>query len=104
MGKHSGEHEEPELYVPHGREMLVLAGGVTGTLIAWGFLVVQAIGFGGDARDGHGVAWIFLFLATVGATACMFMALILGNKLRLLLKGVEPVKPTKVPGGRRAAR
>lgn len=90
--------------MPHGREMLVLAGGVTGTLIAWGFLVVQAISFGGKARDGEGAAWIFLFLATLGATACMFMALILGNKLRMLLRGEEPIKPTRVPGGRRAAR
>jgi len=104
MGKHSGDHHEPELYVPHGRTMLTLAGGATATLIAWGFLVVQAIGFGGDAKDGQGAAWIFLFLATLGATACMFMALILGNKLRLLLKGEEPIKPTKAPGGRRAAR
>lgn len=92
------------MYVPHSRQMLILAAGVTGTLIAWGFLVVQAIAFGGKARDGQGAAWIFLFLATVGATACMFMALILGNKLRLLLKGEEPIKPTRVQGGRRAAR
>lgn len=92
------------MYVPHGREMLILAGGVTATLIAWGFLVVQAIEFGGNARDGQGAAWFFLFLATVGATACMFMSLILGNKLRLLLKGEEPVKPTRLPGGRRASR
>lgn len=103
MGKHSGD-PEPEMYLPHGREMLTLAGGATATLIAWGFLVIQAIRFGADARDGQGAAWIFLFLATLGATACLFMTLILGNKLRLLLKGEERVKPTKVPGGRRAAR
>lgn len=103
MGKHSGDHE-PEMYVPHGREMLKLAGGVTATLVAWGFLVVQAVSFGGDAKDSGGAAWIFLFLATLGATACLFVTMILGNKLRLLLKGIEPVKPTKVPGGRRAAR
>lgn len=104
MGKHSGDHDEPEMYVPHGREMLILAGGATGTLIAWGFLVVQAIRFGGNARDGSGAAWVFLFFATLGATACMFMALILGNKLRRLLKGEEPVKPTKIQGGHRAGR
>ncbi|MCX6397201.1 MAG: hypothetical protein NTV23_11990 [Propionibacteriales bacterium] len=101
MGRHSGDHDEPELHIPHGRTMLVLAGSVTATLIAWGFLVVQAIKFGGNARDGQGAAWVFLFLATLGATACMFMALILGTKLRALLKGEEPVKPPRVQGGRR---
>jgi len=104
MGKHSGEQHEPELYVPHGRAMIVLAAGATATLVAWGFLVIQAISFGAAAKDGKGAAWVFLFLATLGATACLFMALILGNKLRLLLKGDEPIKPTRIPGGRRASR
>lgn len=95
-----------ETYVPHARQMMILAAAVAATLIAWAFLVAQAISFGRTAKDGEGVAWVFLFLATLGATACMLVCLILGNKLRLLLKGEVPeVKASeRTPGGRRAAR
>jgi hypothetical protein len=76
---------------------------VTVTMVAWGFLVAEAIDFGGKARSGQPSAWIFLFFATIGATACMFLALILGNKLRLLLRGEHPIQRTHV-GGRRIGR
>lgn len=84
--------------------MLKLAGGITVTVVAWGFLVAQAISFGTEARDGQGSAWVFLFLATVGATACLFLTIILGSRLHRLLKGEELVKATKITGGRRASR
>ncbi|MET3962790.1 hypothetical protein ABIE44_002724 [Marmoricola sp. OAE513] len=103
VGKHSGQHE-PEMHIPHARKMLALAGGVTATLVAWGFLVVAAVDLAGKARDGQGVAWLFVFLATLGATACMFLTMILGNKLRLLMKGEEQVVVTRIPGGRRARK
>ena len=84
---------------------------MTGTVIAWGLLVFAAIDFGGKARDGEPGNWWFLALATVGAMACMFLAILLG----------EPVAgrdaragPTDAPrrtasnggkhGGKRAAR
>lgn len=95
---------QPDLHVPHAKQMKTLAASVAATAVAWVFLVVRAIGFGRDATDSGGAAWVFLFLATLGATACMFLGIILGNKLRLLLKGEAPAQPVRTPGGRRAAR
>jgi hypothetical protein len=88
------------------RRLLVLALGITATLVAWGFLVWAAIDFGGQARNGESAAWAFLALATVGATACLFLTLILGNKVLATLRAVAspPVRAGAVPGGRRAAR
>ena len=42
-------------------------------VVAWGFLVWAAIDFGRTARGGHGQAWWFLALASVGAVACLFL-------------------------------
>ena len=81
----------------------MLALGITLTLIAWGFLVWAAIDFGADARGGETLAWVFLALATLGATACLFVTLILGSKLATTLRGEAATRPV-VPGGRRAAR
>jgi len=105
VGKHSGEPVE-ELPQPVQRERLLkLAGGLTATLIAWGYLVFLAIDFGSAARDGDGFAWVLLILSTVGATACMFVTLILGNKVLATLRGESPPPPRATPpGGRRAAR
>ena len=58
-------------------ELLVLALGVTASVVAWGYLVVAAIDFGASARQGDGAAWGFLALASLGAVACLFVALIL---------------------------
>lgn len=101
VGRHSGERTETPP-VPRGR-LLVLALGITATLVAWGFLVWEAINFGSQARDGEAPAWAFLALATIGATACLFLTLILGNKVLGTLRGQPPVR-TPVAGGRRAAR
>lgn len=106
VGKHSGERAEPE---PSGspvrRRLLVLALGITLTLVAWGFLVWAAIDFGAEARGGEAPAWFFLALATVGATACLFVTLILGNKVLATLRGdVPPPRDARPTGGRRAAR
>lgn len=57
--------------------LLALALGVTASVVAWGYLVVSAIDFGAAARDGDGAAWWFLALASLGAVACLFVALIL---------------------------
>ena len=87
VSKHSGTRAErhrparsPRPAAPRGR-LLVLACGVTVTLVAWGFLVYAAIEFGKDARAGQDTAWAFLAVATIGAAACLFATLLLGMKV-----------------------
>ena len=94
MGKHSGEsHAAP----PAARGPLaLLAAGISATLIAWGFLVWVAIDFGAEARAGDALAWVFLVLATIGATACLFLTLLLGSKILGALGG-EPRPPKRGP-------
>lgn len=101
VGKHSGE-PAPSQPLPR-RRLLGLALGITATLVAWGFLVWAAIDFGSQARGGETPAWAFVALATVGATACLFVTLILGNKVLATLRGEAPARPVSVPGGRRRA-
>ena len=88
------------------RRLLLLALGVTATLVAWGFLVWAAIDFGGQARAGATTAWAFLALATVGAAACLFVTLILAGKIIEAFRSpLDPSPHTLVPpGGRRARR
>ena len=100
VGKHTGEPTERRP-LPR-RRLLVLALGITLTLVAWGFLVWAAIDFGADARGGETLAWVFLALATLGATACLFVTLILGTKVLAVLRGETPHPRTA--GGRRASR
>src|SRR3954453_22381174 len=100
VGKHSGERAEVEP-LPR-RRLLALAIGITATLVAWGLLVWAAIDFGGRARDGETPAWVFLALATIGATACLFLTLILVNKMLAMLRGGSEPRAV-VPGGRRRA-
>ena len=100
VGKHSGTAAEP-VPLPR-RRLLLLALGITLTLVAWGFLVWAAIDFGARARDGEGAAWAFAALATVGATACLLVTLILVARLLATLRGgTEP--RAVVQGGRRRA-
>lgn len=101
VGKHTGEPVE-ESGPPLRKRLLALTLGVTATLVAWGFLVWAAIDFGGKARDGESLGWLFLLLATLGATACLFVTMILTQKLLGTLRGEAPRPPT--PGGKRAAR
>ena len=90
---------------PRRRALLLLALGITATLVAWGVLVWAAIDFGREARAGEPDAWVFLGLATVGAAACLFLTLILGARAVSIAQGKErPKPPPRVPGGRRAAR
>jgi nitrogen fixation/metabolism regulation signal transduction histidine kinase len=78
---------------------------VTITLVAWGVLVFAAIDFGREARSNDPDAWTFLALASVGATACLFLTMILGARLIALVRRreVPPARTRRVPG-RRAAR
>ena len=103
VGKHSGDAvDEPPRVVHRGR-LIRLAIGITIAIVAWGYLVSAAIHFGGQARDGQHSSWVFLGCATLGATACMFVLLMLGSKALATLRGEVPGKPTS-GGGRRAAR
>ncbi len=50
-------------------------------VIAWGVLVWAAISSGRSARGGDSTAWVFMGLASVGAAACLFVALMLTTAL-----------------------
>jgi hypothetical protein len=58
--------------------------GLVVALAAWLGMVVGAIGAGREARDGDG-GWLLVGLGTVGAVACLLLALLTGARsLRLL--------------------
>jgi hypothetical protein len=92
--------------------LLALAAGVTLAVVAWGYLVYAAIDFGSSARGGESAAWGFLALASVGAVACLFVALMLIPRLMHRLREHGPSAtstptPPDLPrpvGGRRASR
>jgi hypothetical protein len=74
-------------------------------VVAWGYLVYLAIDFGTTARGGDVTAWWLLGLATIGAIACLFVAMMLISRLVARLKAGAPSPgPPRPPGGRRAAR
>ena len=86
--------------------MLLLAGGITLSVVAWGYLVYAAIDFGANARAGESGSWALLVLASVGAVACLFVGLLLvARLLRMLgvMKREEPAPPRPI-GGKRATR
>lgn len=108
-GKRAGSRrgaKPPRRFQPR---LLVLALGITLSIVAWGYLVWAAIDFGSAARGGDGRAWGFLALAALGAVACLFVGLMLLARLARdlgLVAPAEPKQPTppRAPGGRRAAR
>ena len=102
MGKHSGEPAAPPP-LPR-RRLLFLALGIVATLVAWGVLVLAAIDFGSQARGGEKPAWVFTGLATVGATACLLVTLILVARFFSALRRQAPVSDPLPGGGRRVAR
>jgi hypothetical protein len=110
-GRHSGQPRADDAAPAEAASagtavpLLLLALGITGAVVAWGYLVYLAIDFGTTARDGDGTAWWFLILATAGAIACLFVGMMLGIRLaaRLRANSGPPAGP-RPPGGRRAAR
>lgn len=94
--------------------LLVLALGITLSVVAWGYLVYAAVDFGSSARGGDSASWGYLALASAGAVACLFLGLILlariARALGLLAEPTprEPPAPPRDPdlprGGRRASR
>jgi hypothetical protein len=90
---------------PSTGPLLLLALGITAAVVAWGYLVYLAIDFGTQARDGDAAGWWLLALSTVGAIACLFVAMMLGTRLFARLRPAAPPSgPPRPPGGRRAAR
>lgn len=80
------------------RKTLLLTLAVTLCVVAWGYLVLAAIDFGATARSGESGAWLFLGLACLGATACLFAGLMLGARLlRSLGIIADPVEPEPQP-------
>lgn len=90
--------------------LLLLAIGVTGAAVAWGYLVYAAIDFGTSARGGDAQSWWFLGMAAVGAVACLFIGLILVARMSRAvgitkLPGPKPVRDPDLPtGGHRSSR
>lgn len=106
-GKRAGDRQKQGFRPAY----LVLAVGITLSLVAWGYLVYAAIDFGATARqDGDSAAWAFLVLAAIGAVACLFLAMMLIVRLSraLGLTHAPDPKPRRDPdapkGGKRAAR
>jgi hypothetical protein len=124
-GKRAGSRRGPRRRKGFRPALLLLALGVTASVVAWGYLVYAAIDFGSTARGGDPDAWWFLAVASLGAVACLFVGLMLVVRLlrRLGITSAPPLKdPSKDPpkatepdapppgdkprpiGGRRAAR
>jgi hypothetical protein len=76
-GKRAGSRRGPRRQATFQPVLLLLALGITGCVVAWGYLVYAAVDFGSTARDGDPDAWWFLALASLGAVACLFVGLML---------------------------
>ncbi|WP_141003919.1 hypothetical protein [Nocardioides humi] len=92
-------------------DLLLLAAGITVSIVAWGYLIIAAIDFGATARhDGKTSAWAFLAVAALGAMLCLFLAFMLAIRLSraLGLTSSPTPRPKRDPdtpkGGKRAAR
>lgn len=108
-GKRAGARRGPRAASTPWPKVLLLGAAITASVVAWGYLVYAAIDFGGSARQGRSAGWVLMALATVGAMACLFLALMLISRLLRALgltAAPEPREPAppRVPGGRRAAR
>ncbi len=106
-GKRAGTRQKAKFRA----DLLLLAIGITCSVVAWGYLVFAAIDFGATARhDGKTQAWFFLGLASLGAMACLFLGFMLAVRFARslgLASSPEP-RPRRDPaapkGGKRAAR
>lgn len=108
---HTGKRAGPRRKRAFSPAFLLLAIGVTFSVVAWGYLVKAAIDFGSTARGGDQDAWWFLALASLGAVACLFVGLMLVSRilrrLGITSSGSTPAapkseaKPARPVGGHR---
>jgi hypothetical protein len=54
-------------------------------IVAWFLLVGAAIDFGGSAKEGKAISWLFMLLATLGAIACLVLVMLLVNRTLIAL-------------------
>ena len=66
--------------------------------VAWFFLVRAAIDFGGTAKGGKEIAWVFMTFATVGAIGCLVLVLVLVSRA---LTALGLIGETKTPTSHR---
>ncbi len=78
--------------------MLLLAGGVTLTLVAWGVLLYAAVDFGQAAEKGQSSAWVFLAIAVIAASICLSLGLYLMVRIIRLLRGASAPVALLAPG------
>jgi hypothetical protein len=78
---HTGKRVGPRRKRGFSPALLLLSIGVTLCVVAWGYLVKAAIDFGSTAREGDQDAWWFLGVASLGAVACLFVALMLASRI-----------------------
>lgn len=108
-GKRAGTRRGPRRRARFQPALLLLAVGITGCVVAWGYLVYAAIDFGTTARSGDQTAWWFLALAALGAVACLFVGLMLVARVSRRLgitrppERPDPDAPPRPVGGRRAS-
>ncbi len=99
-GKRSGSRKGARSAITVRPVIAAYAAAITGAVIAWGYLVFAAIDFGVSARGGNATAWWLLGLASVGAMACMFVALMLVARLtRALGLTSTPTRGPQEDGG-----
>ena len=85
--------------------VIALASALTATVVGWGILVVAAVDFGISARTGETGDWWFLALATMGAIACLLLAILLLSRiLEVLRRPTASPAPVRPAGGKRRAR
>jgi hypothetical protein len=83
MGRHGGSDGAARPV----RRLLLTALLTLGGGLGWWLLVMLAIDFGGAARRGSAMSWLLLVAASVGAVACLFVALWFGWRM-LVLTGI----------------
>lgn len=76
-GKRAGTRRGPKQSRSWRPDVLAYAAGTTLATIGWGLLVWLAIRSGTSARAGSGQHWLWLALASLGAIACLFVAMML---------------------------
>ena len=95
-GRHSAPQERRAVPV---RSLLGYAVGALLSAAAWAILVNAAIDFGRTARDGEGVAWVFVALAVIGAIGCLLLTLVLAGRALMAIGVISDYAPRRARRG-----